>query len=77
MKTTYVAVMLFFPESIILKVLNHSYIQSFLSTITRHPDNGIWKTPYNWRFYGHQCQACTKKFNLSMLLLFLSNKASF
>ena len=27
-------------------------------------DNGIWKTPYNWRFYGYGCQACTKTFNL-------------
>ena len=27
-------------------------------------DNGIWKTPYNWSFYGCQCQACTKTFNL-------------
>ena len=74
MKTTYVAVMLFFPESIILKVLNHSYIQSFLSTITRHPDNGIWKTPYNWRFYGHQCQACSKELNLSFYSSSLSLK---
>ena len=39
-------------------------LSSFLSTITKHLDNGIWKTPYNWRFYGHRCQACSKTFNL-------------
>ena len=30
----------------------------------RHLDDGIWKTPYNWRFFGHRCQACTKTLNL-------------
>ena len=54
----------FFPESIILKVLDHSYVQSSLSTIMRQLDNSIWKTPYNWIFYGHWCQAGTKTFNL-------------
>ena len=54
----------FFPKSIILKVLDHSYVPSSLSTITRQLDNSIWKTPYNWIFYGHRCQACTKTFNL-------------
>ena len=37
-------------------------------------DNGIWKTPYNWSFYGCQCQACTKAFNFYFMLLFPSNK---
>ena len=54
----------FFPKSIIPKVLNRSYVQSSLSTITRQVDNSIWKTPYNWIFYGHRCRACTKAFNL-------------
>ena len=53
----------FFFESVIPKVLDHSYLQSSLLTITRHPDNGIWSTPYNWRLYRHRCQACTKTFN--------------
>ena len=54
----------YFPESIIPKVLDHSYVQSSLSTITSQLDSSIWKTPYNWIFYGHPCQACTKIFNL-------------
>ena len=35
--------------------------QQLRSTLT---DNDIWKTPYNWIFYGHSCQACIKTFNL-------------
>ena len=35
-----------FPESIIPKVLDHSYVQSSLSTITSQLDNSISKTPY-------------------------------
>ena len=54
----------FFAESIISEVLDHSNVQSSLSTITSQLDNSIWKTPYNWIFYGHRCQACTKTFNL-------------
>ena len=54
----------FFFENAIPKVLDYSYVRSSFSTITRHFDNSIWKTPYNWRFYGHGCQACTKTFNL-------------
>ena len=54
----------FFFENTILKVLDYSYVQSSFSTITRHFDNSIWKTPCNWRFYEHGCQACTKAFNL-------------
>ena len=54
----------FFPEGIIPKVLDHSYVHSSLSIITRQLDNSIWKAPYNWIFYGHRCQACTKLFNL-------------
>ena len=44
MRTTSVAV--------IPKLLDHSYIQSSFPTIMRRLDNSIWKTPYNWRFYG-------------------------
>ena len=40
-------------ESVIPQVLDHSYVQSSFSTITRHLDNGIWKTPSSWRFYRH------------------------
>ena len=54
----------FFSGSMILKVLDHSYVQSSLSTTTRQLDNRIWKTPYNWIFYGHRCRASTKAFNL-------------
>ena len=54
----------FFFESIIPKVLDHNDNQNSLSTITKHLDNSIWKTPYNWRFYGHRCQTCTKILNL-------------
>ena len=42
-----------FYESTIFKLHDHSYVQSSLATITRHFDNGIWKTPYSWRFYMH------------------------
>ena len=66
-------VFLFFPESIIPKILGHSYVQSSLSTITSQLDSSVWKTPYNWIFYGHRCQACTKPFNL-LLYAFLSLK---
>ena len=31
-----------FFESSILKLLDHSYIQSSFATITKHFDNGIW-----------------------------------
>ena len=54
MQTTSVAVMvIFFFESVILKVLDHSYVQNSFSAIARHLDNGIWNKPYDWRFYGH------------------------
>ena len=54
MQTTSVAVMVIvFFESVILKVLDHSYVQNSFSAIARHLDNGIWNKPYNWRFYGH------------------------
>ena len=69
MKMTSVALMVFFFESVIPKVLDHSYLQSSLLTITRHLDNGIWSTPYNWRLYRHGCQACTKTFNFVIVSL--------
>ena len=69
MKTTSVAVV-FFSESIIPKILDHNYVQSSLSIITRHLGNGIWKTPYNWIFYGHWRQSCTKTFNLLLYASF-------
>ena len=44
----------FFFNSVISKVIDHSYVQSSFSTITRHLDNGNWKTPYSGRFYRHE-----------------------
>ena len=41
LRTTSVTAMVIFFESVILKVLDHSYVQSSFSTITRHLDNGI------------------------------------
>ena len=68
---------IFFSENVILEVFDHSHIQSSFSTITTHLDNSIWKLEdYNWRFYEHECQACTKSFNL-LMYAFLSNKPSF
>ena len=75
MKTTSVAVMFFCPESIIPKILDHSYVQSSLSIITRQLDNSIWKIPYNWIFFGHQRQACTKTFNLLLYASFFLKQA--
>ena len=40
----------FLPESTIPKVLDHSYVQISLSTITSQLDNSIWKTPYTEYF---------------------------
>ena len=65
MKMASVAVMeIFFFENVIPKVFDHSCVQLSLSTIRRHRDNGIWNTPYIWRFYGHGCQVFTKTLNL-------------
>ena len=36
------------------KLLDTNHIRSSFSTITRHIENGIWKTSYSWRFYGHE-----------------------
>ena len=33
------------------KLLDFYYFQSFFPTITRHIENGIWKTPCSCRFY--------------------------
>ena len=41
----------YFKNSI-LKVTWYQLFSKFWTT-TRHIDNGIWKTPYSWRFYGH------------------------
>ena len=53
MGTTSATVTVFFFEGVIPKVLDHSYVQSSFSIITRHPYKSIWKTLYNCRFYGH------------------------
>ena len=39
--------------STILKLPDHSYIESSFAAIMRHIDNSIWKTPYSLKFYGH------------------------
>ena len=41
----------YFKNSI-LKVTWYQLFWKFWTT-TGHIDNGIWKTPYSWRFYGH------------------------
>ena len=41
MGMTSVAFMVIFFESVILKVLDHNFVPSPISTITRHTDNGI------------------------------------
>ena len=41
LRTTSVTATVIFFESVILKVLDHSYVQSSFSTITRRLDNGI------------------------------------
>ena len=53
MRTTSVAVTVIFFGSVISKVIDHGYVQSSFSKITRHLDNGIRNTPYNWGFYRH------------------------
>ena len=53
------------------KLLDITYVQSSFSTITRHIDNGIWKTPCSWRFYRHGSTWNQKnlvfKFNLVLI----------
>ena len=39
-------------ESTILKIIDHGYVLKSFATTTGNFDNGIWKTPYNWIFYG-------------------------
>ena len=41
MGMTSVAFMVIFFESVILKVLDHNFVPSPISTIKRHTDNGI------------------------------------
>ena len=51
-KNTWMRMIFFTVMVIILKVTWYQLFSKF-STITRYIDNGIWKTPYSWRFYGH------------------------
>ena len=60
MKMTSPAVMVFFFESAIPKVFGYSHTENSLATITRHLDNSIWNTLYDWKFYGHGCQVYAK-----------------
>ena len=76
-KTTSVAVMVFFLKSIISKVLDHNDVQSSLSTIMKHLDNGIWKTPYTEDFTNIGVKPATRHLNYYCMLLFLSDKPSF
>ena len=52
-------------------------VQSLFSKITGYLENGIWKTPYSWRFYGSTYvsrllleEYCTKAFNLIIACFF-------
>ena len=69
MKATSATVIVFF-ESVIPKVLDHSYIQSSLLTITRKLDNSIWKTP--WKTSIRLTYYCMLLF-LSKILVFKFN----
>ena len=53
MRTTSVTVMVIFSKAPFWKLLDHSYAQTSFSTITRHIDNGTWRTSYNWRLWQH------------------------
>ena len=53
MKTIFITVMVIILKVPFWKLLDISYVKISYSTITRHINNGIWKTPYSWRFYGH------------------------
>ena len=35
-----------------LLAINYNCVQSSFSAVTRQINNGIWKAPYSWRFYG-------------------------
>ena len=66
-----------FFESVIPKIIDHNYVQSSFSTIAMHLDNGIWKTPYNWRFYGReatQVPNLTRHLSYNCMLLIRSIK---
>ena len=51
MRTTFVTVMVIFSRMSLWKLLDHTYVQSSFSTVTRHICNGIWETLYSSRFY--------------------------
>ena len=53
MRTISVTVMVIISKVPFRKLLNISLVRSSFSAFTRHIDNGIWKTPYSWIFYGH------------------------
>ena len=54
MRTVSVTVMVSIPKVSFRKLLDISYVKSSFSKIITHIDNGIWKIPYNWIFYGHE-----------------------
>ena len=51
MRTASVTVMVIF-SNVPFWQFDHSYVQSSLSTIARHIDNGIWEILYSQIFYG-------------------------
>ena len=53
MRTISVTVMVIISKVPFRKLLNISLVRSSFSAFTRHIDNGIWKAPYSWIFYGH------------------------
>ena len=52
MRTISVTVMVIISKVLLWKLLDFSYVQSYLSAITRYIDNDIWKILYSGRFYG-------------------------
>ena len=51
-----VTIMAIISNVLFWKLLVITYLKSYFSTITRHIDNGFWKTPCSWRFCGHGWQ---------------------
>ena len=54
MRTTSFTITVIFLKVPLGKLLNHSHVLTFFSTITMHIHNGIWKTPYSRRLYRHR-----------------------
>ena len=53
MRTISITVMEIISNVLLWRLFHISYVQSYFSTFARHIDNGIWKTPFSWRFYSN------------------------